>query len=81
MGSHKAVFLDRDGTLIEDKGYLFDPAQIQFMPLVFESLLLLKEHGYRLMMVTNQSGIACGHAPNQECPNPSPSGLENNKGE
>lgn len=54
-----AVFLDRDGTLIDDAGYLRDVAQVEFYPQTFAALRRLG--GYHLFIVTNQSGIAKGH--------------------
>src|SRR5690606_13282655 len=57
----RAVFLDKDGTLIRDIPYNTDPTQIELMPGVVEGLQLLKKHGYRLIVVTNQSGIARGY--------------------
>jgi histidinol-phosphate phosphatase family protein len=56
----KAIFLDRDGTLNEDPGYLRDPAQIKLLPEVGEALALLKGLGFLLVVVTNQSGIGRG---------------------
>jgi D-glycero-D-manno-heptose 1,7-bisphosphate phosphatase len=53
----KAVFLDRDGTIIEDRGYLRDPGEVVFLPGAFESLRRLGEE-FRLFIVTNQSGVA-----------------------
>lgn len=58
--SDRAVFLDRDGTLIEDPGYLNDPALVRLRPGVGSALARLKEAGFRLIVVTNQSGIARG---------------------
>jgi D-glycero-D-manno-heptose 1,7-bisphosphate phosphatase len=58
--SDKAVFLDRDDTLIEDPGYINDPAQVKLLDGVPEALIQLKALGYRLIVVTNQSGIAHG---------------------
>jgi D-glycero-D-manno-heptose 1,7-bisphosphate phosphatase len=52
-----AVFLDRDGTLMHDKGYLGDPAGVELYPRVSDVLRLLKRAGFRLIVVTNQSGI------------------------
>jgi L-threonylcarbamoyladenylate synthase len=54
-----AVFLDRDGTIIEDRGHLADPADIVFFPETFEALSALQKH-FRLFIVTNQSGVAKG---------------------
>lgn len=56
----KAIFFDRDGTLIIDKIYLNDPDQITYLPHVFESLAKLRDAGYTFVMVTNQSGVARG---------------------
>ena len=58
--SKKAVFLDRDGTLNEDPGYLSDPAQMCLLPKVGEALSLLKKTGYLLIVVSNQSGVGRG---------------------
>ena len=55
-----AAFLDRDGTVIVEKDYLADPALIRFVDGAFEALRLLRDHGYKLVIVTNQSGIARG---------------------
>lgn len=56
----KAVFFDRDGVLIEDRGYVHSVAEVAFMPGVFESLKLLQDAFYELFVVTNQSGIGRG---------------------
>jgi D-glycero-D-manno-heptose 1,7-bisphosphate phosphatase len=55
-----AAFLDRDGTLIEDLGYLGDPDGIRFIPGAIEALQALQRAGYRLILVTNQAGVARG---------------------
>ncbi len=52
-----AIFIDKDGTLIENVPYNVDPAKLRFMPGVFEGLAALLEAGYALVVVTNQSGI------------------------
>lgn len=57
----RVVFLDRDGTLIVDKPYNSNPAEIELLPGVVEALRLLDESGYRLIVVTNQSGVARGY--------------------
>jgi D,D-heptose 1,7-bisphosphate phosphatase len=55
-----AVFLDRDGTLIEDAGYLGDPDQVRLLPGAPEGLARLRQAGFRLVLVSNQSGVARG---------------------
>ncbi len=56
----RAIFLDRDGTLIHDPGYLSDPEGVHLLPGVAEGLPALLRAGYVLVIVTNQSGIARG---------------------
>ncbi len=56
----RAVFLDRDGTLIHDPGYLGDPDGVQVLPGVADALGALSQAGFLLVVVTNQSGIARG---------------------
>ena len=58
--SRRAVFLDRDGVLIEDTGYPDDPATIRLLPGVGPALGTLRDAGWRLVVVSNQSGIARG---------------------
>jgi len=53
-----AVFIDRDGTLIEDKHYLADPAKIAFFPGALEAVGRLKQAGYKIVVISNQSGVA-----------------------
>jgi D,D-heptose 1,7-bisphosphate phosphatase len=57
---HKAVFLDRDGTIIEDVGYLNNLDNITFIGGALESLRALQQQGFKLVVVTNQSGVARG---------------------
>jgi D,D-heptose 1,7-bisphosphate phosphatase len=57
---NKAIFLDRDGTIIYDKHYLSDPALVELLPGVADDLRLLKEEGFLLVLVSNQSGVARG---------------------
>ena len=54
------VFLDRDGTLVRDTGYPHRPTDYELLPGVVEGLLALKDAGYHLAIVTNQSGIGRG---------------------
>jgi D,D-heptose 1,7-bisphosphate phosphatase len=56
----KAVFLDRDDTLIEDPGYISHPSQVKLLPGVSEALIELRKIGYLLVVTTNQSAIARG---------------------
>lgn len=53
-----AVFIDKDGTLVENVPYNVDPAQLRFTPNAVEGLRLLASAGFRLVVVTNQPGIA-----------------------
>jgi D-glycero-D-manno-heptose 1,7-bisphosphate phosphatase len=55
-----AVFLDRDGTLIEDPGYLADPAAVRLLPGAPDAVTRLNRAGLVVVVVTNQSGIARG---------------------
>jgi D-glycero-D-manno-heptose 1,7-bisphosphate phosphatase len=59
----QAVFIDKDGTLIEDVPYNVDPNQIKLSPGAIEGLLSLQEAGYKLIVITNQSGVAHGYFP------------------
>ncbi len=56
----KAIFLDRDGTIIKNVPYLNDPEKIEFLPYVIESLKILISNGFTLFIVTNQSGVSRG---------------------
>ena len=55
------LFLDRDGVLIEDTGYPSNPAEIRWIPDAFYALRALKQRGFRLIVVTNQSAVARGY--------------------
>lgn len=61
-GPHRprAVFLDRDGTIIEDVGYLRDPNDARLLPGAAQAIKRLNEHGFLVIVATNQSGIARG---------------------
>jgi D-glycero-D-manno-heptose 1,7-bisphosphate phosphatase len=58
--TQRAVFIDKDGTLVEDVPYNVDPAKLRFTPNAIEGLRLLADRGYRLVVVTNQPGLAFG---------------------
>lgn len=61
MPGRPAVFIDKDGTLIEDVPYNVDPALVTFTPGALEGLRLLDQHGFALVIVTNQPGVALGY--------------------
>jgi D-glycero-D-manno-heptose 1,7-bisphosphate phosphatase len=56
-----AVFLDRDGTLMRDVDYCGDPKDVHIFAGASEALGKLRERGYKIFIVTNQSGIARGY--------------------
>ena len=59
--SWPAVFLDRDGTLMRDVDYCGDPGKVEIFPEARPALRRLKEKGYKLIIITNQSGIGRGY--------------------
>lgn len=61
--SERAVFLDKDGTLIQDVPYNVEPRLMRLMPGVARSLRILHAAGYRLIVISNQSGVARGYFP------------------
>ncbi|MES9995726.1 HAD-IIIA family hydrolase [Desulfovibrio aminophilus] len=54
------VLLDRDGTIIVERHYLSDPAQVELLPHAAEGLLRLRRAGCKLAVITNQSGVGRG---------------------
>jgi D-glycero-D-manno-heptose 1,7-bisphosphate phosphatase len=60
MSRARAVFFDRDGTLMDEVHYCADPARVHVFPGVPEALRKLKESGFRTFVITNQSGIGRG---------------------
>lgn len=62
-GNNKAVFLDRDGTINEEVGYLSRLEDLHVFPTVPESVRIIKEMGFLAVLVTNQSGVARGFFP------------------
>ena len=62
-GRRRAVFLDKDGTLVEDVPYNVDPGLIRMTPGVAEGLARLRDEGFALFVVSNQSGVARGYFP------------------
>jgi D-glycero-D-manno-heptose 1,7-bisphosphate phosphatase len=59
----KVVILDRDGTVVIDRGYLSDPAGLEFEPGAADALRWLHSRGFRLVVITNQSGVGRGYFP------------------
>jgi D-glycero-D-manno-heptose 1,7-bisphosphate phosphatase len=57
----RAVFLDRDGTLIEDRDYLRRPEEVVVIPGAPEALRRLQVEGFKLFIITNQSGVGRGY--------------------
>ena len=57
---NKAVFVDRDGTIIVDKHFLADPNEIEFIEGSVDALKMLSQNGYKIVVVSNQSGVARG---------------------
>jgi histidinol-phosphate phosphatase family protein len=57
---NRALFLDRDGTIIEDSGYLRDPDQVKLLPGAAEVLAKLAAEDWKLIIISNQSGVGRG---------------------
>lgn len=58
---NKAVFLDRDGTINVDKEYVISIDDLEFLPNAVKGLKKIQELGYKLIIITNQSGIGRGY--------------------
>ena len=63
MKKNRAVFLDRDGTICEEVGYIDSIERLHLIPRSAAAIKLLNERGFRVVMVTNQSGVARGFFP------------------
>ena len=61
METRNVLFLDRDGVINVDVGYLSDPAQLEFIPGAIEAMKEAQIRGYDIIVVTNQSGVARGY--------------------
>jgi D-glycero-D-manno-heptose 1,7-bisphosphate phosphatase len=57
---NKAVFLDRDGTINKEVNYLSKPEDLEILPGVFEALKIFRDNGYKLIVISNQAGLAKG---------------------
>lgn len=60
MSQHPAVFLDRDGTMIEDVGYLDRLERLKLFPYTIDAVRLLNRAGFKVVVVTSQNGVANG---------------------
>jgi D-glycero-D-manno-heptose 1,7-bisphosphate phosphatase len=60
-----AVFLDRDGTICEEVGYIDSIERLQLIPRSAAAIKLLNDRGFKVVMVTNQSGVARGFFPEE----------------
>ncbi len=61
MTGRKYVLLDRDGTIIREKNYLASPTEIELLPGAASGLRAMQDAGYRLIVITNQSGVGRGY--------------------
>jgi D-glycero-D-manno-heptose 1,7-bisphosphate phosphatase len=59
--NEKALFLDRDGVINVDKGYVFEIEDVEFVPGIFELVRAAKSNRFKVIIATNQSGIARGY--------------------
>jgi len=60
MKKHRAIFLDRDGTINEEVGYLDDLAKLKIIPTAFEAVRLINAAKMKAVVITNQAGVARG---------------------
>jgi D-glycero-D-manno-heptose 1,7-bisphosphate phosphatase len=58
VNKHSAIFLDRDGTINEEMGYINHIERFKVFPFVAESIKNFRENGYKVIVITNQSGVA-----------------------
>ena len=66
---NKAIFLDRDGTIIKDKGYTSNPDEIEFLDGVDVALKSFLLNGFKIIIVTNQSGVGRGYYSEEDVKN------------
>jgi D-glycero-D-manno-heptose 1,7-bisphosphate phosphatase len=67
--SQKAAFLDRDGVINEDTGYLHDVKDFKWIEGAIEALKILKENNFLIIVISNQSGVARGYFSEQDVHN------------
>jgi D-glycero-D-manno-heptose 1,7-bisphosphate phosphatase len=60
-GTHRALFVDRDGVINREKDYVWQPEEFEFLPGVFAALREAADKGYLILIITNQAGIARGY--------------------
>jgi D,D-heptose 1,7-bisphosphate phosphatase len=65
---NKAVFLDRDGVIITEKKYLYNPDEVELTEGAVEAIKLLNENGFLVLIVTNQSGVARNYYKESDIP-------------
>lgn len=61
--THRAVFLDRDGTINEEMGYINHIERFHLLPQSAQAIRLLNQYGWKVVVITNQSGVARGYFP------------------
>ena len=64
--TNRAIFLDRDGTIVEDMGYARSADQMQLLPGAAEAIREFRQRGYLVVLITNQSGIGRGYFSEQD---------------
>ena len=57
----RVIFLDRDGTVNEEVNYLYRPEDLRLIPGTADAIRLLREQGFRIVVVSNQAGVARGY--------------------
>jgi D-glycero-D-manno-heptose 1,7-bisphosphate phosphatase len=58
---HRAIFLDRDGVINKEKNYLYKIKDFEFIEGIFDACIFLSKLNYKIIVITNQSGIARGY--------------------
>jgi D-glycero-D-manno-heptose 1,7-bisphosphate phosphatase len=60
MKMNRAIFLDRDGTIIEEKGYICHLSESEIFPFAFDAVRRMNEHDFKVIVISNQSAVARG---------------------